>query len=1279
MFGGGAKPGGLFGGTSTGFGAGTGFGASTGFGTSTATAFGGATGAPAAAPPAAQSSTIQQHLLSLAASPYGENPLFKTILSDSNRRQEVLKPTNPAAQKALAANTYKVSPHRNVKIRMKPKDDNDKTAIFEGLDDGIMAAGEIFIPRTSVKKLVLRSRPSDMSSNSITIAAAPNYEDTDVDPDKSLTIGLHEIVPEKKGDEQEGINDTTTNVDDSFAALNPRKKAPVAVEEVVAGSNESQEDTVGEVEEVSNSTSSSVVTLTRDGYYTIPPVKDLSLDSEGNCMVTGFTIGREGYGNIHYPGSINVAGLNLDDNVFIRHKEVIVYPDDSNKPALGEGLNRKALITLDKVWPNEKSTGDTVRSPSRLRSMGYEEKLERASARLGARFIEYRPETGSWVFKVDHFSKYGLDDSDGEDNVIPDNVKKFKTLEKRPEVKSTSQVLDNNAKNIVLATNDNAPDKDKVETDGEAGSDGDKDVEMEVEPAAKSSMVRSALFSDEMDTRAAPSFTKPVILQQRVASLTLQPRLIENIANSVLGNPNPYPTRGLGGNNTSMGNSFSMSMSSTLGGGSMLESSMPRESSKGPRRQLASYSLQGGYERFVPLATGGAGEPGAVVVPRYQDAELPLDRSLLAGKWGRLGDAGLVMSKAGRVGWGNCWDLVSVGPGLGDSKDSCLGDVSFSTLINTTCGSVDSSQVSSLDQWFNCALSTSTCALDEVGSPVYAPDPSLDTLHEHAREALRQRGSLGEASLSWSNWVEGTAAAWQLMVALWGRLEAEHVTGEETVETHKVTMARRDALSSWLQQTVAVAAKGDLEAAKLSKSPTKVTLANLSGGDVAEACAGLQARGEHRAALLVAQAGGGGEAARMLNQQLSRWTEVRADSKMAEERVALFSLVAGSPVWEGTKGRVNSCKGLEWKRALASHLWYLTHPLSSVGDALHQFRLAWEGSAEYCQPPRPDYPGAEQGHALDLCYLLIKLYTDRSTTLEDLLNPASHAPDQLDYRLSWFVHRVLTTLGYRHLPTHALERLHRDAASQAERLGLWHWAVFVLCHLEDPARRREAVESLLERNVASLDAEREDFLVQELGLPLQWIARARATLARAEGRHKDRAECLLLAERWQEAHEVIVKEIAPEAVIGQEYDYLHRLLGQLAPAEISEHIPGWSSQGQVYYQFISIERSVESLLATRDEASVQYELERLRPSVSQLVRAVGTIPATTARERLAQSEIAKKVAHLMRAVHSVFEGAPASGSTARQLAESLSGLPLPEDYALQELRCLTRSYMREIA
>ena len=100
-----------------------------------------------------------------------------------------------------------------------------------------------------------------------------------------------------------------------------------------------------------NTQAKPVFCLKRFGYYSIPDVKDLLLDDQGNCMVTDFTIGREAFGKIVFPGVVNVAGLNLDEIVFIRHKEVVLYPNEEKKPAFGEGLNRKATITVQKIWP----------------------------------------------------------------------------------------------------------------------------------------------------------------------------------------------------------------------------------------------------------------------------------------------------------------------------------------------------------------------------------------------------------------------------------------------------------------------------------------------------------------------------------------------------------------------------------------------------------------------------------------------------------------------------------------------------------------------------------------------------------------------------------------------------------------------------------------------------------------------------------------------------------------------------------------------------------------
>lgn len=79
---------------------------------------------------------------------------------------------------------------------------------------------------------------------------------------------------------------------------------------------------------------------------------------------------------------------------------MIIYPDDDNKPPVGVGLNRKAQVTLDRVWPHDKNKHEPITDPGILQQIDYEEKLRRVCAKHDTRFLEYRPQTGSWVFKV---------------------------------------------------------------------------------------------------------------------------------------------------------------------------------------------------------------------------------------------------------------------------------------------------------------------------------------------------------------------------------------------------------------------------------------------------------------------------------------------------------------------------------------------------------------------------------------------------------------------------------------------------------------------------------------------------------------------------------------------------------------------------------------------------------------------------------------------------------------------------------------------------------------
>jgi nuclear pore complex protein Nup98-Nup96 len=88
----------------------------------------------------------------------------------------------------------------------------------------------------------------------------------------------------------------------------------------------------------------------------------------------------------------------------------------------------------------------------------------------------------------------------------------------------------------------------------------------------------------------------------------------------------------------------------------------------------------------------------------------------------------------------------------------------------------------------------------------------------------------------------------------------------------------------------------------------------------------------------------------------------------------------------------------------------------------------------------------------DTCFHLMKLYCDSKYPIADIVSPSCHSSNQLDYRLSWHLAMALLSLNYSYVSRECLATLHESYAVQLQSFGLWHWAVFILMHIDDTNR-----------------------------------------------------------------------------------------------------------------------------------------------------------------------------------------------------------------------------------
>lgn len=145
-------------------------------------------------------------------------------------------------------------------------------------------------------------------------------------------------------------------------------------------------------------------------YYMKPSHEEIArMSTEEKKRVSNFQIGRENCGYVVFDQPVDLTSVPLD-RIFgeiaqIELRSVTVYPDAKHKPARGKGLNVPSTIYLANSWPRNRF------EKSGPRFQKHVQRLERVQ---GTEFVRYEKDTGTWVFKVKHFSTYALDYEDDE-------------------------------------------------------------------------------------------------------------------------------------------------------------------------------------------------------------------------------------------------------------------------------------------------------------------------------------------------------------------------------------------------------------------------------------------------------------------------------------------------------------------------------------------------------------------------------------------------------------------------------------------------------------------------------------------------------------------------------------------------------------------------------------------------------------------------------------------------------------------------------------------------
>ena len=321
----------------------------------------------------------QQPQATVNSNAYGNNPLFASVGTPNGNQASpgpIATPlvSNSVKKKPATLPQFKLAPRSPVPGARPPVSkglfgispaSTARKSGFPIFDEDLLINPDAFTPRSNLKKLVIERTASttpDLLAGGVDLRGVQNG------PPRSK---VENIVPQLK-----------------------------VVKEVETVPEPEQKKTEYSSPAQLNGTQSD-----HGKYWTSPPLSKLFDYSKAELSkLQGLQVGRRGYGQVTF-SKVDLSALDQFEDiagkiVVFEDKMCLVYPEEDAKPAAGKELNVPATITLEGCFPLSKDRREPIRDPAHPRFIQHVDRLRRMAH---TEFVDYVADSGTWVFKVQHF------------------------------------------------------------------------------------------------------------------------------------------------------------------------------------------------------------------------------------------------------------------------------------------------------------------------------------------------------------------------------------------------------------------------------------------------------------------------------------------------------------------------------------------------------------------------------------------------------------------------------------------------------------------------------------------------------------------------------------------------------------------------------------------------------------------------------------------------------------------------------------------------------------